>query len=128
MGQEPVLFATTVASSIRQGCPEACDTAVGRSADAAQLAFVRALPQGLQSCVGTGGSQSSGGQKQRIAIARGLMVEPSVLSLDEASSGLDSRSEELVQVAIDAIGACAEGRTIVCTARRLSTVRLPRCS
>ena len=60
----PVFFATAIADNIRQGGPEPSDAAVGRSADAAQLDFVRTLPQGLQIFVGTGGSQFSGGQKQ----------------------------------------------------------------
>ncbi len=60
VGQEPVLFASTIADTIRQGCQEASDADVGRSADAAQLDLIKALPQGLQTYVGTGGSQFSG--------------------------------------------------------------------
>ena len=119
----PVLFATTIASNIRQGCPEPSDAAVGRSADAAQLDFARALPQGLQTYVGTGGSQFSGGQKQWIAIARALFMEPSVLFLDETTSALGSRSEQRFQEIIDAIGACADGMTTVRIAHCLSTIR-----
>ncbi len=110
VGQEPVLFALTIADTIRQGCQEASDADVGRSADAAQLDFIKALPQGLQTYVGAGGSQFSGSQKQRLAIARALVKKPSVLFFDETTSALDSRPEKMIQETIDAIGSAARTR------------------
>ncbi len=87
----PVLFAVAIANNIRQGCWEPSDVAVGRSAEAAQLDFVRALPQRLQIFVGTGGSQFSGGQKQCISRAKALTMESSMTLLDEITSALGSR-------------------------------------
>ena len=100
---------------------------VGREADlpevleAAHVAdFLPMLPAGLDSPAGPRGSNLSGGQRQRVAIARALLRDMPVLLLDEATSALDTKSEAIVQDALDRL---AEGRTTLVIAHRLSTVR-----
>eukprot|EP00929_Paragymnodinium_shiwhaense_P050623 TRINITY_DN25498_c0_g1_i1.p1 TRINITY_DN25498_c0_g1~~TRINITY_DN25498_c0_g1_i1.p1 ORF type:complete len:1274 (-),score=282.09 TRINITY_DN25498_c0_g1_i1:575-4396(-) len=124
VGQEPVLFATSVKQNILQGCPGATDEDFERVTKFAQLGFVNELPQKFDTYVGSGGSQFSGGQKQRIAIARALIKKPSLLFLDEATSALDNNSERMIQATIDSIGSSQSelGMTIVSIAHRLSTV------
>ncbi|KAL3284931.1 hypothetical protein HHI36_019063 [Cryptolaemus montrouzieri] len=121
VGQEPSLFATSIAENIRYGKLDVSQEEIERAAKRAQVhEFIVSLPQGYESVIGERGTQISGGQKQRIAIARALVREPSILLLDEATSALDTTSEAEVQAAIDAIsGQC----TTVIIAHRLSTVR-----
>jgi ABC-type multidrug transport system fused ATPase/permease subunit len=82
--------------------------------------MVASLPDGLDTLVGERGAMVSGGQRQRIAIARAVIRDPSILILDEATSHLDSVSEQLVQ---QALWRAARGRTTVVIAHRLSTIR-----
>ncbi len=119
--QEAVLFAGTVGDNLRYGCPGATDEAVFEALRLAHAeAFVRALPAGLDTPVGEGGSGLSGGQKQRLAIARALLPGPRLLLLDEATSALDAESEQHIRDSIEALkGRCS----IVAIAHRLSTVR-----
>ena len=130
VSQEPVLFATTIFENIRHGL-------VGREAEtlshdkikllvegAAKMAnahdFVTSLPEGYETNVGERGFLLSGGQKQRIAIARAVISDPKILLLDEATSALDTKSEGVVQAALDK---AAEGRTTIVIAHRLSTIK-----
>ena len=119
--QEAVLFAGTVGDNLRYGRPDATDDAVFEALRLAHAeAFVRALPAGLDTPVGEGGSGLSGGQKQRLAIARALLPGPRLLLLDEATSALDAASEQHIRDSIEALkGRCS----IVAIAHRLSTVR-----
>ena len=119
--QEAVLFAGTVGDNLRYGRPDATDDAVFEALRLAHAeAFVRALPAGLDTPVGEGGSGLSGGQKQRLAIARALLPGPRLLLLDEATSALDAESEQHIRDSIEALkGRCS----IVAIAHRLSTVR-----
>jgi ATP-binding cassette subfamily B protein len=119
--QEAVLFAGTVADNVRYGKPEA---SAGEIAEALRLAhaeaFVAALPDGLETHIGEGGTGLSGGQKQRLAIARALLPQPRLLLLDEATSALDAESEQKIRDSVEALkGRCS----IVAIAHRLSTVR-----
>ncbi|MEQ8485971.1 MAG: ABC transporter transmembrane domain-containing protein [Pseudomonadales bacterium] len=119
--QEAVLFAGTVADNLRYGKPDASPAELQRALALAHAdGFVAALPEGLATRIGEGGSGLSGGQKQRLAIARALLTRPRVLLLDEATSALDAQSEQDIRDSIDALkGQCS----IVAIAHRLSTVR-----
>jgi ATP-binding cassette subfamily B (MDR/TAP) protein 1 len=130
VSQEPILFATTIFENIRFGLigspfenePE--DKVRERIEDAAKMAnahqFIIGLPEGYDTNVGERGFLLSGGQKQRVAIARAVVSDPRILLLDEATSALDTKSEGVVQAALDK---AAEGRTTIVIAHRLSTIK-----
>lgn len=126
VGQEPVLFATSVAQNIAQGAAPGVTVTRQMIEDAARAAnaydFISDLPEGFDTFVGERGSTLSGGQKQRIAIARAIIRDPNTLILDEATSALDSESERIVQHALDEL-LRKRRRTTVVIAHRLSTVR-----
>ncbi len=119
--QDTVVFAASALDNIRFGRPEASEAEVWEAAEAANAAeFLRALPDGLATFLGEGGSRLSGGQRQRIAIARAILKDAPILLLDEATSALDAESERLVQ---DALERLMRGRTTLVIAHRLATVR-----
>ncbi len=119
--QDVVLFDDTVRRNVAYGRPEVAETDVRDALAAANaIAFVDALPDGLDTRVGEGGARLSGGQRQRLAIARALLKDPPILVLDEATSALDAESERAVQEALERLMA---GRTVLVIAHRLSTVR-----
>jgi subfamily B ATP-binding cassette protein MsbA len=121
VGQDIMLFDDTVGANIAMGRPDAPEEAIWRAAAAAAADdFIRALPDGMETNVGTGGANLSGGQRQRIALARALLRNPRILLLDEATSALDAESEAAVQLALTHLRA---GRTTIIVAHRLSTVR-----
>eukprot|EP00198_Chlamydomonas_reinhardtii_P007814 XP_001697151.1 MDR-like ABC transporter [Chlamydomonas reinhardtii] len=121
VSQEPTLFATTIYENIAIGTKNASAEEVEAAARAANAhTFISNLPQGYETQVGERGVQLSGGQKQRIAIARAILKSPKVMLLDEATSALDTRSEALVQAALDRL---VVGRTTVVVAHRLSTIK-----
>lgn len=121
VSQEVLLFHDTIADNIRYSRPDASMEEVEAAARAAHAHdFILAQPKGYDTVVGDRGSLLSGGQRQRIAIARAVLLKPSILILDEAASALDAESERLVRESID--GFHGE-HTILVVAHRLSTVR-----
>jgi ATP-binding cassette subfamily B protein len=120
--QETVIFAASARDNLRYGNWTASDDEIWEAArDANAEAFLRALPQGLDSFMGEGGARLSGGQRQRLAIARALLRRDApLLLLDEATSALDAESERQVQ---DALERLMEGKTTIVIAHRLATVR-----
>ncbi|KAJ5150471.1 ABC transporter integral membrane type 1 [Penicillium coprophilum] len=130
VSQEPVLFGTTIYQNIRHGLigtrleHESEGKIKELIENAAKMAnahdFITALPEGYETNVGQRGFLLSGGQKQRIAIARAMVSDPKILLLDEATSALDTKSEGVVQAALDR---AAEGRTTIVIAHRLSTIK-----
>jgi subfamily B ATP-binding cassette protein MsbA len=119
--QQSILFNDTVFNNIAYGRPDATETEVQEAARAAYAAdFIRTMPGGYDSVIGEGGVKISGGQRQRICIARALLKDAPILILDEATSSLDSESEEEVQRALEVL---MQGRTVLTIAHRLSTVR-----
>jgi len=119
--QEPFLFDTTIRQNIEYGCPAPDPEAFEAAVRAAHVdEFVDQLPDGYDSEVGESGLLLSGGQRQRITIARAILMDPSILVFDEATSSLDAKTERIVQDAVDAF----QGRrTVFVIAHRLSTVR-----
>lgn len=121
VGQEPCLFNATIKENLLNSNSEATDEEIWEALRMATAdKFVKKLPKGINSDVGSIGGKLSGGQKQRIAIARALIRKPDMLIFDEATSALDTNSEEKVQAAIDKIGEA--GITKVVIAHRLTTI------
>ncbi|HKV50206.1 MAG TPA: ABC transporter transmembrane domain-containing protein [Gemmatimonadaceae bacterium] len=119
--QDPALFSGTVRDNIAYARPDASDDDVISAARAAHAwEFIERLPSGLETRVGERGVKLSGGQRQRIAIARVFLKDPAVVVLDEATSSLDSESEQLVNSAMERL---LTGRSTLIIAHRLSTVR-----
>ncbi|MDE0298653.1 MAG: ABC transporter ATP-binding protein [Candidatus Poribacteria bacterium] len=119
--QENFLFDGSVAENIRFGRPNASDEEVVQAALAANAHqfIVEQLPEGYETKVGERGMRLSGGQKQRLSIARTILRDPRILILDEATSSLDTQSEEQIQQALDRL---MKARTSFVIAHRLSTV------
>jgi ATP-binding cassette subfamily B protein len=119
--QDGVLFSANARDNLRYGKWDATDDEIWDAARAANAeTFLRALPNGLDTYLGEGGTQLSGGQQQRVAIARALLRDAPILLLDEATSALDAESEQLVQQALESL---MQNRTTLVIAHRLATVR-----
>jgi subfamily B ATP-binding cassette protein MsbA len=119
--QETILFNDSVAANIAYGRPDYDREEVVAAARAANAhGFIEQLPDGYETLVGDRGVRLSGGQRQRIAIARAVLKNPPILVLDEATSNLDTESEQLVQEALEHL---MEERTTLVIAHRLSTVQ-----
>lgn len=120
VAQDSPLFSGSAAENIRFGREDAAVEQIAAAVKAAQAdAFLRALPQGLDTPVGERARSLSGGQRQRLAIARALIREAPILLLDEATSALDAENERLVQRALDR---AMRGHTTLVIAHRLATV------
>ncbi len=118
--QESFLFSNTIAANIAFGHPAATPAQIEHAARLASAHdFIMALPAGYQSVLGEGASNLSGGQRQRLAIARALLLEPSILLLDDPTAAIDPGTEQEILGALD--GAMA-GRTTFLVAHRVSTL------
>jgi ATP-binding cassette subfamily B protein len=119
--QDAWLFNGTIRENIRYGRPDATDSEVESAAKAARIDhFIHTLPDGYDMVVNEEFSNISQGQRQLITIARAILANPSMLILDEATSSVDTRTETLIQEAMDHL---MEGRTSFIIAHRLSTIR-----
>lgn len=119
--QDPFLFSGTIMDNIRYGRLAASDDEVIAAAQAANAhSFIERLPNGYQTEVGERGGMLSQGQRQLIAIARAILADPRILILDEATASIDTRTEKLIQSALNTL---LKGRTSFVIAHRLSTVR-----
>lgn len=118
--QSPYLFEGTIRDNIRLGRPDALDAEIEEAARQAQAEeFIVNQPQGYDTPLGENGVTLSGGQRQRLSIARALVRNAPILLLDEATSALDTRSETLVQEALEL---AMKDRTTIVVAHRLSTI------
>lgn len=118
--QDTVLFNDTILENIRYGRPNASDQEVQQAIDLAHLRkFISALPDGQHTQVGERGLKLSGGEKQRVAIARTILKRPPIMMFDEATSSLDSQSEQAI---LNALKDIAQGHTSLVIAHRLSTI------
>ena len=119
--QDSFLFSDTVLNNIRYGRPDATDEEVFAAARLARAdQFIERLPQGYNTMLGERGSGLSQGQRQLISIARAALANPRILILDEATSSVDTRTERLIQKALEDL---LKGRTSFVIAHRLSTIR-----
>ncbi|OJF10175.1 ABC transporter ATP-binding protein [Couchioplanes caeruleus] len=119
--QDTWLFGGTIAENIAYGADAPSDADVAAAAEAAHVdRFVRTLPDGMDTVIDEEGSNVSAGEKQLVTIARAFLAEPSILILDEATSSVDTRTEVLIQRAMNTLRA---GRTSFVIAHRLSTIR-----
>ena len=118
--QDPHLFHDTIRENLRYAKPDATDAELVAACSAARIHDqIALLPDGYDTVVGERGYRMSGGEKQRLAIARVLLKQPAIVILDEATSHLDSESEQAIQRALDA---ALTGRTAIVIAHRLSTI------
>ena len=120
--EDSFLFSDRVRDNIAYGKPDATDAEIEAAARAAEAHdFIMALPDGYDTVVGERGLTLSGGQRQRIALARALITDPGVMILDDATSSIDSKTEEGIH---DSLRRIMAGRTTILVAHRRSTLRL----
>lgn len=118
--QDTTLFAASIRENLAFGCADATEERIVAAAKAAQAhGFIMQTAHGYETLVGERGITLSGGQKQRLAIARALLIDPRLLVLDDATSSVDSDTEQQIQQALDRL---MQGRTAFVIAHRLSTV------
>ena len=121
MFQDAALFSGTIRENIAYGRKGASRADIEKASKAANAhEFISAFEKGYDTEIGERGIKLSGGQKQRIAIARALLKDAPILILDEATSSLDTRSERLVQQALERL---MKTRTTIAIAHRLSTIK-----
>ena len=122
ISQHPYIFAGTIADNIAIGSKQmATREAIVRAAEQAGLAnLISALENGYDTYVGEGGRGLSGGEKQRLALARAFLKHPAIVLFDEPTTGLDLKTERILQASIDKL---AETATIITVAHRLHTIK-----
>jgi ATP-binding cassette subfamily B protein len=119
--QDAWLFGGSIADNIAYGVPSATQDQIVRAAEATHVdRFVRTLPDGYETVLDDEASSVSAGERQLITIARAFLAEPAILILDEATSSVDTRTEVLIQRAMNSL---RQGRTSFVIAHRLSTIR-----
>ena len=120
--QDPYLFDGTVSENLAYGRTDATHAQIVAAAKAAFAHdFIARLPDGYDTRVGPRGHGLSGGERQRLSIARAVLIDPRILILDEATSSVDSETEEMIQLALERL---IRGRTTIAIAHRLSTLRM----
>ena len=120
VSQDTTLFDDTIKNNIKYANPEATDEEIFEATKYSHAnEFIEKLPDQYETIIGENGIRLSGGEKQRISIARALLKKSSIILLDEATSSLDSDTEEKIQ---DAINLLTKGRTTIVIAHRLSTI------
>ncbi len=121
VSQEIFLFKGTIADNIRYARPDATmDEVIAASRVANAHDFIMSLPDGYETVVGTGSRSLSGGEQQRVSIARALLLDPTILILDEATAAMDTETERQIQEALNKL---VTGRTTITIAHRLSTLK-----
>ena len=111
-----------MAGNIASGRPDATRAEIVAAARAAYAHdFITTLPNGYDTVIGSRGHGLSGGERQRLSIARAVLLDPRILILDEATSSVDSATEEMIQEALERL---IPGRTTIAIAHRLSTLRM----
>ncbi len=119
--QDPILFHRTLLENIRYSRPQATEEEVIQASKMAHChEFISSFPLGYMTLVGERGVKLSGGERQRVSLARAILMNAPILVLDEATSSLDSESENYIQ---DSLSKLMVGRTVVAVAHRLSTIR-----
>ncbi len=119
--QDVFLFSATIRDNIAYGAPEADMEQIIAAAKAAQIHdFIQSLPDGYNTWVGERGVTLSGGEKQRVTIARALLMNPSILILDDSTSSVDAETEHLIRLALDKL---IKGRTTFIITHRLPIIR-----
>ena len=121
VSQEAYLFAASIEENLRYGNPKASLRQMKLACQVANAhEFIKKLPQGYKTLIGERGVKLSGGQRQRLSLARVILKDPPIIIFDEATSQLDSKSEVLIQQALEKT---IKGRTTIIIAHRLSTVK-----
>ncbi|MGQ9903757.1 MAG: ABC transporter ATP-binding protein [Anaerolineae bacterium] len=119
--QETFLFSASLRDNIAFGKPDATEDEVIAAARVAQVdEFARSMPNGYDTLIGERGIGLSGGQRQRVALARAVLMDPRILILDEATSAVDTATEDAIQSALTQV---LRGRTSIIVAQRLSTIK-----
>ncbi len=119
--QDVFLFSATIRDNIAYGAPNASIEQIEAAAKAAQIHdFIKSLPRGYDTWVGERGVNPSGGEKQRVVIARSLLVDPSILILDDSTSSVDAETELLILKALEKL---IEGRTTFVITHRLTIIQ-----
>ncbi|MGC9399856.1 MAG: ABC transporter ATP-binding protein [Anaerolineae bacterium] len=119
--QDIFLFSRSIAENIAFGCPQATQAQIIEAAKAAQAHdFITSFKEGYETVIGERGTTLSGGQRQRLALARAFLTDPAILILDDATSAIDSETEDRIQRAIEQ---AASGRTTFLITHRLSQIR-----